>query len=37
MTAVISNRACEPSREPRPKKGGNCPTSASIAVSVPEA
>ena len=34
--AVISRPACGPSREPRPKNGGNCPTSASIAVSPPD-
>ena len=35
--AVISNPAFEPSREPRPKNGGNWPTSASIVVRPEEA
>ena len=35
--AVISSPAFLPSGEPRPKKGGNWPTSASIAVNPPEA
>ena len=34
---MISRPACAPSRDPRPKKGGNWPTSASIAVNPPEA
>ena len=34
---VISSPACGPSREPRPKKVGNCPWAASIDVNPPDA
>ena len=37
IAAVISIPLCEPSRELRPKKGGNCPISASDRVRPPEA
>ena len=37
IAAVISMPACAPSREPRPKNGGNWPAPASIDVRPPEA
>ena len=37
IAAVINIPACGPSREPSPKRGGNCPTSANVAVRPPDA
>ena len=34
---VMRSPECGPSRDPRPKKVGNCPTWASIAVNPPDA